>query len=102
MPNICNPPNSLIPSPNLISVPLPAILVAIVTAPFWPARATISASLLFCFAFRTLCGIPRCFNILDSNSEESTAIVPTNVGCPLLKQSAISSITAEYFSRLVL
>ena len=38
---------------QVISVPLPAILVAIVTAPFSPARATISASFSWYLAFNT-------------------------------------------------
>ena len=80
VPIMCNPPSSFIPSPSLISVPLPAIFVAIVTAPFCPARATISASLLCCFAFKTLCGTPFLFNILERSSDASTEIVPTNEG----------------------
>ena len=34
VPMIFKPPNSVTPSPSLISVPRPAIFVAIVTAPF--------------------------------------------------------------------
>ena len=82
---ICNPPNSSTPGPNFISVPLPAIFVAIVIAFFKPACDTISASLLCCLAFKTLCGIPFCFNIFDNNSETSTEIVPIKTGCPFLK-----------------
>ena len=44
VPKICNPPVSITPSPNLISVPRPAILVAIVIPFFCPALAIISAS----------------------------------------------------------
>ena len=49
--------NSAFP-PSKISVPLPAILVAIVIPPNRPAWAIISASLACCFAFKTLCLIP--------------------------------------------
>ena len=82
---MCKPPNSSTPGPSLISVPLPAMLVAIVIAFFNPACATICASLWCCFAFKTLCGIPFCFNILDNSSDTSTDIVPINTGCPFLK-----------------
>ena len=37
-------PTSATPAPSLMSVPRPAMFVAMVTAPRWPARATISAS----------------------------------------------------------
>jgi hypothetical protein len=42
--------------PSQMSVPRPAMLVEIVTAPLRPACATISASRSWCFAFNTLCG----------------------------------------------
>ena len=44
VPIIAKPPASFTPGPNFISVPLPAMLVAIVTVPAKPASATISAS----------------------------------------------------------
>ena len=37
VPTMCSPPSSRTPSPSLMSVPRPAMLVAIVTAPRWPA-----------------------------------------------------------------
>ena len=43
----------------MMSVPRPAMLVATVTAPLWPASATIFASSACCLAFRTVCGTPR-------------------------------------------
>ena len=51
---MCKPPSFSTPDPNLMSVPLPAIFVAIVIAFFKPAFATISASLWCCLAFNTL------------------------------------------------
>ena len=54
VPIIANPPESITSLLNLISVPLPAIFVAIVTIPGSPASATISASFLCNFAFKTL------------------------------------------------
>ena len=47
--------------PSLMSTPRPAMFVAIVTAPGWPASATMSASRAACsgLAFRTVCGMPR-------------------------------------------
>ena len=53
VPMIANPPDSFTPAPSLISVPRPAIFVAIVTAPAFPASATISASRWWYFAFNT-------------------------------------------------
>ena len=44
VPIIARPPAPLTPSPSLMSVPRPAMFVAIVTAPARPAFATISAS----------------------------------------------------------
>ncbi len=46
--------NSALP-PSRMSVPRPAMFVAIVTAPFRPAWATISASCAWYFAFSTTC-----------------------------------------------
>ena len=46
--------------PSTMSVPRPAMLVAIVTAPGRPACATMCASRSCCFAFSTLCGMPCC------------------------------------------
>ena len=67
-----------------MSVPRPAILVAIVTAPFLPASIIISASRSWFLAFNTLCGIPLRFNNCEIYSEVSTATVPNNTGCPFL------------------
>ena len=44
------PPSSLTSSVSLISVPRPAILVARVIAPFWPAFSTMAASRSLFFA----------------------------------------------------
>ena len=58
VPSTYSPPSSTTPSPSLMSTPRPAMFVAIVTAPGWPASLMISASRACSFAFRTLCGIP--------------------------------------------
>ena len=63
-----------------MSVPRPAMLVAIVTAPITPAFSIINASLAWFLAFKTLCLIPRLFNILLNNSEVSTETVPSKIG----------------------
>ena len=102
VPTIAKPPASFTPGPSLISVPLPAIFVAIVTAPASPASATTCASLLCCFAFNTLCGILRWRRVLLINSLTSTDVVPTNVGRPAALFFSTSSITALYFSLVVL
>ena len=72
------------PSPSLMSTPRPAMFVAIVTAPGWPASLMISASRSCCFAFRTLCGMPCRSSSCERCSETSTEIVPTRTGWPLL------------------
>ena len=96
------PVTTLTESSILMSVPRPAMLVAIVTAPGWPASAMISASDWCCLAFRTLCGMPLAVRSLWSVSETSTETVPTRTGCLDECRAATSSITAAYFSRLVL
>jgi hypothetical protein len=54
VPMMAKPPASFTPGPSLMSVPRPAMLVAMVTLPAWPASATISASRWCCLAFSTL------------------------------------------------
>ena len=72
--------DSVTPAPSLMSVPRPAMFVAIVTAPGWPAPATISASRWWYFAFSTLCWMPARLNMRDSVSDTSTLTVPTSTG----------------------
>ena len=74
--------NSGLP-PRIMSVPRPAIFVAIVTIPRRPASATISASFSCCLAFSTLCFIPLLFSISLISSDFSMEIVPTRIGCPV-------------------
>ncbi len=102
VPIIAKPPACFTLSLSLISVPRPAIFVAIVTLLEYPASATISASRLCSFAFNTLCLIPLRESILLNNSEISTDVVPTSTGRPFFVKSSISLITAAYFSRVVL
>ena len=84
--------------PRTISVPRPAILVAIVTAPGRPASATTSASRSCCFALSTLWLMPRRLSSADKSSELSIDAVPTNTGWPRSMQSTTSSTMALYFS----
>ena len=84
-----------------MSVPRPAMFVAIVTAPGRPASATTSDSLLCCFAFSTLCVMPRRLSIRDSVSDTSTFVVPTSTGSSILWSRSISSMIALNFSRFV-
>ena len=65
-----------------MSTPRPAMFVAIVTAPRWPASLMISASRACSFALRTLCLIPLRVSSCERYSEVSTAIVPTRTGWP--------------------
>ena len=91
------------PSASLMSTPRPAMFVAIVTAPFWPASWMISASCSCCFAFSTLCGIPwRVEQLREVLRDVSTAIVPTRTGWPFSCRSLMSSMTASNFASFVL
>ena len=74
------------------------MLVATVTAPGRPARATIMASFSWYFALSTSCGMPLRSSIEDSSSDFSTLAVPTSTGCPASTRSAMSSTTAENFA----
>src|SRR5881398_219676 len=78
-----------------MSTPRPAMLVAIVTAPTWPASLMISASRACSFAFRTLCCTPCRVSSCERYSDVSTAIVPTSTGCPVSLRSLMSRATAE-------
>ena len=71
-----------------MSVPRPAMFVAIVTAPGWPAPATISASRWWYFAFSTLCCSPARLNSFASVSDASTLVVPMSTGIAELVQPA--------------
>ena len=102
VPMMARPPAAFTSSLILISVPRPAMLVAIVTLPGCPASATTCASLACCLAFNTLCWMPLNFNILLNISEISTEVVPTRIGRPSWLSLVISSITALYFSLAVL
>mmetsp|Transcript_12226 Transcript_12226/g.22251 ORF Transcript_12226/g.22251 Transcript_12226/m.22251 type:complete len:299 (-) Transcript_12226:1051-1947(-) len=82
--------------PRRISVPLPAMFVAIVTAPFLPLWATISDSLsMFSgLALRTSCLTPICCSSWDRPSLDWTDVVPMRIGLPDLCSVAISLATA--------
>ena len=68
--------------PRIISVPRPAMFVAIVTALYLPACAMISASFSWYLAFNTWCGILALSNNLLNLSDLSIDTVPTRTGCP--------------------
>ena len=79
-------PPSRTPGPSLISVPRPAMLVAMVTAPAIPASATTWASRECCLALSTLCGIFFCLSMRLSSSLTSTDVVPTSTGLPAAQE----------------
>ena len=87
-----------------MSVPLPAIFVAIVTAPDLPAWATISDSLwtFSGLAFNKLCGICSSSKRALINSLFSTLVVPTSTGLPCWWIAEISFATALHFAVSVL
>ena len=84
-----------------MSVPRPAMLVAMVTAPNLPASATIWASCSCWRAFRTLCATPSFFRRSERNSDFSIEVVPTSSGWPFSCASLIEATTPSYFSRAV-
>ncbi len=90
------------PGPSLMSVPRPAMFVAIVTASGWPASAMISASRWWYFALSTLCVSPARWKRRASVSDASTLVVPTSTGKPSPCSRFVSSTIALYFSRRVL
>ena len=84
-----------------MSVPRPAMLVATVTRPFWPACATIWASISWFLAFKIWCSIPAAASSVLSRSDFSIDRVPTRTGTPILFHSTIWSATAWNFSSSV-
>ena len=86
--------------PRMMSVPRPAMFVAMVTAPMRPAWATISASRADVLRL----GVEQL--VLDAAPLEharelldlSTSVVPTRIGRPVSWTSSISSTTASHFS----
>ena len=81
-----------------MSVPRPAMFVAMVTAPLRPAWATISASRSCCLALSTLCLMPFRLNMPAIFSDFSIEMVPTSTGWPRSWHSLISSTMAANFS----
>ena len=67
--------------PSRMSVPRPAMLVAMVTMPRRPACATISASRSWNLALRTTWRTPLRARIAESRSDFSIEMVPTSTGC---------------------
>jgi hypothetical protein len=84
-----------------MSVPRPAMLVAMVTAPLRPAWATIDASRSWYLALSTTCGTPLRLSSPESISLFSIDTVPTSTGWPAWWHSAISSTAALHFSPAV-
>ena len=93
--------NSALP-PSMISVPRPAMLVAMVMAPFLPACATISASRSWFLAFSTLKLRVYFCSIFARVSLFSTLTVPTSTGWPFWWHSSTCWITALYLPLTVL
>ena len=114
---MCKPPSSMtfwcwfchsafvIPDgspPKTMSTPLPAMLVATVTAPGAPAWEIISASFSWFFALRTWCLILLFFKNFVMTWFWSMDLVPIRIGWPSLLLSATSSIILEYLALWVL
>ena len=87
--------------PRMMSVPRPAMLVAMVTAPTRPACATMTASRSWCLAFSVSCFMPRLSKSRDSFSEFSMDTVPMRQGCPASWRAWMSSATALNFASTV-
>ena len=72
--------NSGLP-PSRMSVPRPAMLVAMVTAPTVAGlRDDFRLALAWFFAFSTSCSMPRLRSMVESISLVSTETVPTRIG----------------------
>ncbi len=84
--------------PSLMSVPRPAMLVAMVMAPGAPAWLTIIASCSWKRAFSTACGTFLRLSRSLMISLFSMLVVPTSTGWPRVRASSISVATASYFS----
>ena len=84
-----------------MSVPRPAMLVAIVTLPGRPAWAMTCASRSCCLAFSTWCGTFSWVSRPERNSEVSIEVVPTSTGCSRATQSRMSSTIALNLSAWV-
>mmetsp|Transcript_12616 Transcript_12616/g.29004 ORF Transcript_12616/g.29004 Transcript_12616/m.29004 type:complete len:241 (+) Transcript_12616:937-1659(+) len=94
--------NPLLP-PRRMSVPLPAMLVAMVMAKARPACATISFSRVTTsgLALRTSCGTWSSVINFDSCSDAAIDVVPMRIGCPLVCLRAMSPITAFHLPACV-
>ena len=84
-----------------MSVPRPAMLVAMVTAPGRPAWAMTCDSRSCCLAFSTWCAIFALASCPEKCSELAIEVVPTSTGWPRATHSRTSSITASDFSAAV-
>jgi hypothetical protein len=85
-----------------MSVPRPAMLVAMVTCAWRPAWAMMFASASWLIAFSTLCRTPVFLSSFETRSDFSTEVVPTSTGWPFSWHSLISCTTASNFSRSLL
>ncbi len=84
--------------PSTMSVPRPAMLVAMVTIFGRPAWITISASRACCLALSTWCGSFSRSSIEEISSEFSIDVVPSSTGWPCSYFSFTSLMIAWYFS----
>ena len=80
--------------PSLMSVPRPAMLVEMVTAPSAPASATIAASALVVLRVEHLVRDPARRSSAASRSESATLAVPTSTGRPVWLAARISASSA--------
>ncbi len=79
-------------------MPRPAMFVAMVTPPGWPARAMMPASRAWFFALRTSWGTPRLPSSPETSSFFWMEVVPTRIGRPVLWTSTMCSTRESYFS----
>ena len=85
-----------------MSVPRPAMLVAMVTVPGRPACAMMRDSASWCLAFSTWWAILSSFSMPDRYSETSIEAVPTSTGWRRSTQSPMSATMALNFSSPVI
>eukprot|EP00958_Prasinococcus_capsulatus_P005084 scaffold488_cov372-Prasinococcus_capsulatus_cf.AAC.5 len=92
--------NTLGLPPRRISVPRPAMLVAMVTAPGRPARAIVlaSCSTISGLAFRRALRTPKAWRKRCMRSESSTDEVPTSTGRLVLLATSTSRTTPSHLA----
>ncbi len=93
----CRPPLAMACSDRRMSVPRPAMLVATVIWPGWPAAAIMSASALSCAALSTTWGSFAAARCRLASWDVATDRVPIKTGTPRVENSRAFATTSRHF-----